>query len=132
VGTGTGILSIAALKCGAEDVGAIDINEDSVKVAEKNISANGYRYASLQTADLKTFHPGQKFDFVAANLITDRLLKMKNKLVSLVRPGGFLAVSGISLENLRILRECYQKLPLRCVRVKKGKDWAAILYKRIV
>ena len=130
-GTGTGILSIVALKCGARRVWAIDIDGESVNVAQKNLLVNGLKFDRIEAKDLKKLRTQKQFDFVAANLITDKLIQMQERLISLVKPSGYLAVSGIAVENLNRLRREYKKLPLRCIKVEKGKDWTAILYKKL-
>ncbi len=129
IGTGTGILSVAALKCGAMDVHAIDFNPDCVKVARANLKRNGCRSASLAVADIHHYLARKQYDFVAANLVTHNLVRAGRKLVSLVRPGKYLAVSGISLENVPLLKKSFRKYSLRPLKVIEGKEWAAALYK---
>ncbi len=130
IGTGTGILSLVALKSGGKDIVAIDIDRYSVRVARSNMNVNRVRFQALKAIDLLKLSSRQKFDFVAANLITYELIRMRRKIVSLVKPGGRLAVSGVSLENLPRLRKAFVRLPLRCVKVKRGKEWVAVLFQR--
>ncbi len=130
VGTGTGILALVALKTGAKEVYAIDIDEMCVQAASANLKANGYSDEFIMQSDLLKFKPSQKFDFVLANLMTHDLVKMKRKILSFVKPGGWLAVSGVSLENLPLLRQGFDSLPLRCVKIQKGTKWAAVLFRR--
>jgi ribosomal protein L11 methyltransferase len=130
IGTGTGILSIAAFRCGAKKVAAIDIDPAVMDVARKNLHVNGYGFHELRTAGLRAFRTRKQYDFVAANLVTTKLLEGANNLVSLVKPGKFLAVSGISLENVKALQKAYRRLPLRCLKVRRGRQWAAVLYQK--
>lgn len=130
VGTGTGLLSLVALKCGAKTICAVDIDKDCVKSAQENFAINGYSKDNIKQGDIEKLKSKKHFDFVAANLITHDLIRLKKILVSFVAPGGFLAISGISLENLVNIREAFRPLPLRCLKIKKGKQWVAILYKR--
>src|SRR3989338_2943618 len=99
VGTGSGILSLVAPFNGAEAVWAIDIDKSCVEVAQENFKANAYSSAQLKVADVGVWKTNQQFDFVAANLISDDLIRLKKKIFSLVKPGQYLALSGISLEN---------------------------------
>ena len=131
IGTGTGILTIVALHCGAQKTMSLDISPDAVKTAKINIINNGYQNASIKIANIKNYHSKSMFDFVAANLITHDLIQLGEKILSLVKPGKFLAVSGISLENMALLKKAFRALPLRCLKVAKGTEWAAILYKRV-
>lgn len=130
VGTGTGILALVALKGGAAEACAIDLDEMCVKAASANFKANGYPDENIFNADLRAFKPGRQFDFVCANLVMHDLVKMKRKIVSFVEPGGWLAVSGVSLENLPFLRRGFENLPLRCVKIQKGTKWAAVLFRK--
>ena len=129
IGTGTGILSLVAFNSGAKDVLAIDFDSDCVKAAKENFEVNKKK-ANIQKSDIEKFKVKKTFDFVVANLITHDLTKLKKNLVSFVRPKGLLAISGISLENLNQVKEAFKILPLRCLKIKKGKQWAALLYKR--
>ena len=130
IGTGTGILSIVAIKCGSVKVDAIDFNPDCIKVARSNLKRSGCRPASLRVADIHRYPSRKRYDLVAANLVTHNLIKAGRKLVSLVRPGKYLAVSGISLENIPVLKRAFRKYPLRPLKIIKGKEWAAVLYKK--
>ena len=131
VGTGTGILTIAARHCGAKMTLSVDVSADAVKTARINLTSNGYPEAALKVADIKYYQDKKQFDFVAANLITHDLIEFGKKLLSFVKPGQYLAVSGISLENLSRLKKSYAHYPLKCLKILKGRQWTAILYKRL-
>ncbi len=130
IGTGTGILSLVALHSGAKDVTAIDFDSDCVRSAKENFYVNN-KNAYIEKFDIAKFQAKKKFDFVAANLITHDLIRVRKKLVSLVSPGGFLAISGISLENLPQIKSVFKNLPLRCLKIKTGKQWVALIYKKV-
>lgn len=130
IGTGTGILALVALKGGAPDVHAIDLDDMCIKAASANFKVNGYSNKNIKLKNIFDFTAKEQFDFVCANLVTHDLVEMKNQILACVRPQGWLAVSGISLENLPLLRRGFSNLPLRCVKIKKGTKWAAVLFKR--
>ena len=131
VGTGTGLLALVAYHCGADEVYVVDIDKESIRVAKKNLSANGYRFDKALVSDFGADPQlNKRFDFVAANLMTHDLIRLRHKLVAITNPGKFLAVSGISLSNLNKLQQEFRGLPLRCLRIIKGKQWAALLYQR--
>ena len=131
IGTGTGILALVAIKHGAEDVLGIDIGALSVTAARDNMKANEL-YFKVQKADIKKYTSAKKYDFVAANLITEDLIEHSHRIISFVKPGGLLAVSGISLENLTKLQKCFASLPLKKLKVCKGKQWSGLLYQRMM
>lgn len=130
IGTGTGILAIAAAKCGAKRVDCIDFNPDCVKVAKANLKRNGCRADSLAVADIHRYPSRKRYDLVAANLVTHNLIKAGRKLVALVRPGKYLAISGISRENVPVLKKAFREYPLRTVKIIEDKEWIAVLYKK--
>ena len=130
IGTGTGILSVAAIKCATAKVDAIDLNPDCIKVARSNLKRNGCRAASLAVADIHRYPSRKRYDLVAANLVTHNLVKAVRKIVSLVHPGKYLAVSGISLENVPVIKKAFRKYPLRPLKIIAGREWVAVLYKK--
>jgi ribosomal protein L11 methyltransferase len=129
IGTGTGILAFVALKCGAEEVQAIDIGPLSIEAAKANMKVNRL-YFKVKEADIKTFRLAQSFDLVAANLVTEDLITHAPKILKFVKPGGLLAVSGISLDNLKKLRTNFSSLPLKYLKIAKGKQWSGLLYQK--
>lgn len=94
VGTGTAILSIAAVKLGAaQPVTAIDIDEDALEAARENVSRNVEPSAiALSNTPLEALGT---FDLVVANILADILLGMSGDLIDRVAPGGTLILSGI-------------------------------------
>ncbi len=129
IGTGTGILAIVASKNGAYEVLAVDIGDLSVKAARDNMKVNGVK-VKIRLADIKSFKHKKKYDFVAANLITHDLIDNALQILKFTKAGGLLAVSGVSLDNLAKLRTAFKRLPLRLIRVVKGKQWAGLLYEK--
>ena len=130
IGTGTGILSFVAFHCGAKKIQAIDIDKHCVKTARANFILNDYSLRSVKVADIGRLKGSRDVDFVAANLITLELIRLKKNILSFVKPKKFLAVSGISLENFWHFQKAFKNLPLRTLRVVKGREWAAVLYRR--
>ena len=131
VGTGTGILSIIAAKCGAQAIDAIEISPDAATVARKNIITNGCPQVKVYVTDVRQLGHEKKYDFVCANIITKDLMEMADKLVWAVKPGKYLAVSGISANNYIIFRKRYARYPLRCVKVAKDDGWTSVLYQKL-
>lgn len=132
IGTGTGILAIAALHGGANRIEAIDIGKHAVEIARENLQRNGFsRFASsVRVKDIANFTAKTPFDFVAANLITHDLNANAQAILRLVKPGGYLAVSGVSIPHRNLFRQTFDRLPLKCVRILKGETWMAFLFKR--
>jgi ribosomal protein L11 methyltransferase len=131
VGTGTGILAAVALMSGASYVEAFDIDASAVDVARNNLKANKLRCAVLKACDVQKYNVARQFDLVAANLITHDLVAFKQKIIACVKPGGHLIISGISLKNMSLVKREYDpSVGLKCLKVTKGKEWSAFLFKR--
>lgn len=131
VGTGTGLLCFVAKLNNAKIIDAFDFDNEAVKVAKSNAKINNCKFNKILACDVNDFKSDKSYDFVAANLITDVLISNFNKLVSFVGVDKYLAVSGISLENLARFKRSIKKYPLRCLKIEKGHEWCAILYKKI-
>ncbi len=132
IGTGTGLLAIIAARCGADTVWGIDIDEQSVVNAQQNMQRNGLAFDWCAAMDARSFSSRRKFDFTAANVITDELIAMKAKLIATVKPGKYLAVSGIALDSLRRFQTAFRDDRLRCRKIIKGRKWCALLYQKRV
>ncbi len=131
IGTGTGVLGIMAGRCGAKDVWGVDIEPASVAAAARNAELNGFHFDYLDAMDFRVFPFRRRFDYVAANLLVPVLLSFKYLIMARVRPGKFLAVSGIWKDDeARFLREF---LPGRLKRISlvRDKGWVSILYRRV-
>jgi len=130
LGTGTGILSILARHLGAGPIQGTDLDPGSVKTARFNIRQNRVRGAVMSRDDLA--HPKLRghFDLVAANMISKILLENRAQILRFVKPGGWLAVTGISTGNFPGFLKAFGGAPLRRVRVIRGRSWGAVLYQR--
>ncbi len=120
VGTGTGILAIAAAKLGAQDVLAIDLDEQAVAVAKENIQKNGMeQVVHAQAGDLLKDSVG-KADVIVANIIADVICALCGPAKSHIRPGGAFICSGIIREReedvLRALRQAGYAVDCRIAR----------------
>lgn len=93
VGTGSGVLAIAARRLGASGVLAIDDDPDAIAAAEANVALNRESRIALEIADLRASKIGQ-FDIVAANLTGTLLIASADRLQSLAVSGGQLVLSG--------------------------------------
>jgi len=93
VGTGSGLLAIAASRLGAARVVAIDDDPDACQAAEENISLNPGAEVTVRQADLRAMAP-EAFDLVLANLTGTLLEKAAKRMRDLTAAGGQLVLSG--------------------------------------
>jgi len=100
IGTGSGVLAIAAVRLGAARAIGIDYDVDAIRAANENLQLNsGVESIEFRVADLSTDNL-PKADVVTANLTGATLIRSAVRLLDLVTPGGTLIVSGL-LEDER-------------------------------
>jgi ribosomal protein L11 methyltransferase len=93
VGTGSGVLAIAASRLGAARVVAIDDDPDAIQAARENLALNDGVQVELQTVDLRSSQLG-RFDVVAANLTGGLLMQATARLQDVCARPGHLVLSG--------------------------------------
>lgn len=130
IGTGTGILAAVARMMHAHPVWAIDIDEHSIAVAQQNFDRNGFVFDFIEAHDIGAFSAPRRFDFVAANLITQDLVTHSKKIVSFVEEDGLLALSGIAKERLGDVLAHFNDHPFTTLKKVEGQKWSAVLFKR--
>lgn len=96
VGTGTGILAIAAAKMGVMNIDAFDVDPTSAESARSNAAINSCPWIRCVAAGVDAFRRTGPYDLVTANLLTDVILGNLEALMSLVDPGARLIASGVS------------------------------------
>lgn len=130
VGTGSGILAIAARKLGAKPVLGLDIDPVAIASARKNAAGNkvaGEIYFRVGTLG----GLGRGFDIVLANLLPQEILSMVSLLPAQIAPGGVLIISGFLPRQRKEIAGAFagQKLQIRQYKVWKG--WACFVMGRI-
>jgi ribosomal protein L11 methyltransferase len=95
LGTGSGLLAIAAEKLGASRAWGCDYDEQAVRVARENLKRNRATRVTIDVADVLKWTPREKWDCVAANLFHDVLEAAFPKLVRSLKRDGTLFISGI-------------------------------------
>lgn len=124
VGTGTGILAIAAAKVGGTDITACDTDNDSVKIARENASLNG-------VADQITFFDGSienatpPADFVCANLTLDVISPMLSLLLE--KAQRYLLLSGILVEQEFLITNALSEISDLKFEIRRKREWIAVI-----
>jgi ribosomal protein L11 methyltransferase len=126
LGTGSGILALAAKCLGAGQVIGIDNDPAAISVAKSNARLNKIRGASFQLGDVHKWNPAQKADVITANLYSDLLVEILPKL----RGGAWLILSGILSSQQDELVHGLQRNHIDVISIKHRGKWIAILAKR--
>lgn len=128
MGTGSGILAIAAAKLGCRDIAAFDFDPEAIRVARANARRNRVsEKLRLTRADLtkQARKPARRFDLVCANLISNLLMAERAKIIARVAPGGTLVLAGILKTEFEAVRVAFVAKGMRLVRRREEKEWAS-------
>jgi ribosomal protein L11 methyltransferase len=140
VGTGSGILAVVAMKLGASQVVATDIDPLAVKVARENVVLNGIDAGPGGPIDLRQgsvpADMAGRFPVVAANILPNVLVKLLDggygnpSLAEPVAPGGCIIMSGIIEDQALPVIEAATRHGLTLVDTKQEGDWVALVATR--
>lgn len=130
VGTGSGVLAVAAAKLGAAHVKAADYDATAVRVARDNIEANGVAdIVSVCESDLFSAFHG-KAGLVTANLIADLVIRLLPMLDEHLLPGGSLLASGIIDDRAEEVRRAADAAGFFVAEEHAEKEWRAMVIRR--
>lgn len=133
VGTGSGILAIAAAKLGFSPVDAFDFDPDSISVAAENAARNRVapeiHFWRQDVAALPKRSPRQ-YTLVCANLLADLLMINRDRLTARVELGGSLVLAGILQTEFEKVSACYRAGGFECVAYRIGGEWCSGQFRR--
>lgn len=135
VGTGSGILSLAAAMLGASFCIALDIEEQAVQVARANNRRMGLeRVIRVEPGTLGGSNAAAPqdgtIDLALANITANAVIALSDALARSLRPGAALIASGIVAERLDDVHAALAGAGLVGVDVRAGGDWRAVLARR--
>jgi ribosomal protein L11 methyltransferase len=136
IGCGSGILSIAALRCGAASVLACDIDGEAIAAAQENLNLNQLNdKAHLIQGSLREVLPhcpSSGAPLVLANILAPILRDLLDAgLSELVAPSGTLIMSGILEDQLESILEKSDELHFQQLSIYEEKDWRAIALRKL-
>jgi ribosomal protein L11 methyltransferase len=123
LGTGSGILALAARCLGAGHARGVDNDPAAISVAKSNDRLNKIRGVSFQLCDVDKWNPAQQTDVITANLYSDLIIEILPKL----RNGAWLILSGILRSQQSELVHALQRNKLDLISLKHRGKWVAIL-----
>jgi len=127
VGTGSGVLSIAAALMGAPTVTAVDIDPEAIEVTKENLELNGVlSRVEASTTDLAQLTGS--YQVVLANILAEELVRLADQLVARVAPGGWLILSGILTEKVPMVRAGFPGLSL--VECPQEAEWSCLTFRK--
>jgi ribosomal protein L11 methyltransferase len=130
VGTGSGILSIAAARLGAKEVWGLDIDGAAVENARENVRQNSVSdFVKIRKGRIANIQ--KRFDVVVANIDCKSLRRMRMPLVRHLKPQGFLILSGILERDADRLWRHYMETGLfQWAKVAQEEEWICLTFKK--
>lgn len=126
VGTGTGILGMAAALFGAEKVLGLDNDLEAVAAASDNVRLNGLEQR-MEVSGLELAAVAESYDIVVANIVHDVLIAMAEDLTRLTAAGGTLILSGILAgEQVENIVDVFSSRGFTPVERAERQEWAAL------
>ena len=130
LGTGSGILAIAAVKLGAGRVCALDTDPQAIEVARENFVLNDVAdQIECGATPIEAF--AGTFDVILANILAEELARLAPYLIDHLKIGGFLVLSGILAEKESLVFKAFLANDLEYIETRSNGEWVAMLYKKI-
>ncbi|GGE47248.1 ribosomal protein L11 methyltransferase [Pullulanibacillus camelliae] len=127
VGTGSGVLSIAAAKLGASKVKAVDLDDVAIRVAKENVKQNSVQQqVSLQQNDLVKGLEGN-YDVIVANILAEIILKFTHDAFALLKPGGYFIGSGIIKRKYPEVEKALLADGFTIEKTVQDEEWVAVV-----
>ncbi|MDH4070882.1 MAG: 50S ribosomal protein L11 methyltransferase [Ignavibacteria bacterium] len=126
VGSGTGILGIAACKLGAASCLSVDVDEWAYRNAQENIRLNGVEsYVRLLHGSLP-MAPRDQFDMIVANIQLDVIIALMEEMTSRLAPGGVVILSGLLAADEDQIRKLLNRHRLTVKTLLAEGEWIAL------
>ena len=132
VGAGTGVLAIAAARCGAGVAVGTDIDRISVRISRENAKVNAVRARFVHASGLH--HPAvatqAPYDLVFANILARPLVSLAQPIRGAMKPGGYAILSGLLRTQERYVRAAYLARGFHLVSRIRRDAWSALVVRR--
>ena len=125
LGTGAGILAIAAKALGAGRVAAVDFDRVAVRIARQNAFTNGFSTIKISCGNVLELAVRTPFDVVLANLFSDILVQAAPHIAQATRQGGWLVFSGVLRDQVRPVVDAFEAVGFTNLRILAHGKWCA-------
>lgn len=133
VGTGSGILAIAAVRLGAEKVDTVDVETVAVKATAENAELNGVSdKIAVELGSVGEGQPfwGEQYDVVLANIISRILIELCEPIVAHTKPGGKIVLAGIIETREQDVIDAYTAAGAKVINRRFAEDWVSLVLTR--
>src|SRR5262249_49925538 len=132
IGTGSGVLAIAALKAGADSAVASDLDAESIRIARENAKNNrmgrNLKMLVATGANHAAIRMGAPYDVILANILAKPLVGLSPDIAALVRPGGRVILSGLLTHQESQVRTAFEGRGLTLVDRRRINGWSTLTY----
>ena len=129
LGTGSGILALAAKRFGARRVIAIDNDAQAIATARENARMNRIDHVHFRIGDVRLWRSAHKIDIATANLFSELLIEILPKLKRSLKHNGRMILSGVLRTQERELRRALRSQEIDIMDVRRRGKWVAMLAK---
>ena len=132
IGTGSGILAIAAAKLGASHVLAIEADESAARIAKENVQINDAQDVVGVICGGGVQAVRGRADIIVANLTAHQIVELAPAVVGHLRPGGIFIASGIALDDEQpgAVRAAVEAAGMELREIIFEEEWVAIAWNR--
>ncbi|MBT2695004.1 50S ribosomal protein L11 methyltransferase [Bacillus sp. ISL-55] len=130
VGTGSGVLSIAAAKLGAGKVEAMDLDDVAVQVAKLNLKLNKVHDVATISQNNLLDGVAEGADIVVANILAEVILRFADDAGKVVKNGGYFITSGIIQQKKEVVKDAMINAGFEIEEIISMEDWVAIISKK--
>ncbi|NNM58810.1 MAG: 50S ribosomal protein L11 methyltransferase [Legionellales bacterium] len=124
-GSGSGILAIAAAKLGARAIWAVDNHDQALLATRDNAKRNHISATQLKVVSPEDL-PQIIADLLIANILALPLIELASQLVSYVKPGGYIVLSGILSEQSQMIIDTYSQY-MSIESIQESAEWVRIV-----
>lgn len=130
IGTGSGILALAAANLGASLVCATDIDALPRKIARENVERNGLA-GVVRILEMEAFDAqARECDLIVANIVANTIIELAPSVAPRLKPGGIFIASGIVEEHHDTVREALAAVGLTHIATKREDIWVCLVSRR--
>jgi ribosomal protein L11 methyltransferase len=129
MGTGSGILAIAAAKIGFKTVDAFDFDAQAVRIAKNNARRNRVK-VSIKRQDLTklSLNPERRYDLICANLVADLLIAERKRILARLKPEGALVLAGVLIRQFPEVQRAYEEAGLILRESQAEWEWLSGIF----
>lgn len=128
VGTGSGVLSIAACKLGAKEALAYDVDDEAIKACDVNLKLNPEERSKIHVAANDLLNGvDEKADLICANILAEIIVPLIPQAFNCLNDGGIFITSGIISDKAGLIEEKLQNEGFVIDQISRMKDWFSIV-----